>query len=94
MGDVVVGDHTPGLWFSRRREMLVAGLIVTAEREMADEVARRLARVPSLTIYGVHKGVEVVGVAEAYDAEQIRNLARYIRDSFEGVRAVLTTVGS
>jgi nitrate reductase NapAB chaperone NapD len=72
--------------------MRVAGMIVTAAPELADEVARHLGRVRGVRVYGVHRGVNVVLVAEAYDEEQIENLSWYIRGSFDGVRAVATTI--
>jgi nitrate reductase NapAB chaperone NapD len=72
--------------------MQVAGMIVTAAPELADEVARRLGRVRGVSVYGVHGGTNVVIVAEAYDDEQIENLSWYIRGSFEGVRSVSTTI--
>lgn len=72
--------------------MRVAGMIVTTAPGQADEVARSLGRVRGISVYGVHRGIDVVLVAEAYDEEQIENLSGYIRWSFDGVRSVSTTV--
>lgn len=75
--------------------MLVASMIVKAEPEKAEEVARLLGRVPGVTTYGVHKDVNIVAVAEAHDVEQLDNLAKYIVDNLEGAWGVYPTfVGS
>jgi nitrate reductase NapAB chaperone NapD len=72
--------------------MRVAGMIVTTAPGQADEVARHLGRVQGIRVYGIHRDVDVVLVAEAYDEEQIENLSGYIRWSFDGVRSVCTTL--
>lgn len=75
--------------------MLVASMIVKAEPELAEEVARQLGRVPGVTTYGVHKEENIVVVAEAHDVEQLENLTRYILENFEGAWGVYPTfVGS
>jgi nitrate reductase NapAB chaperone NapD len=75
--------------------MLIASMIVKAEPELAEEVARQLGRVPGVTTYGVHKEENIVVVAEAQDEAQLENLAEYILESFEGAWGVFPTfVGS
>jgi nitrate reductase NapAB chaperone NapD len=72
--------------------MRMAGTIVTAAPGQAEEVARCLGRVRGIRVLGVHEGVHVVLVAEAFDEEQLENLSAYLRDGFDGVEAVRMTI--
>lgn len=85
-------DALRGFSVVQAMAMRMAAMIVTAAPGQAEEVERCLGRVRGVRVFGVHRGVHVVLVAEAFDEEQLENLSRYIRGGFDGVEAVRTTI--
>lgn len=71
--------------------MLIASMIVKVDEAASEYVAQQLERIPNVTTYGVHRGTNIIVVAEAHDESQLENLARFIMESFEDVWGVFPT---
>ncbi|HEY4756582.1 MAG TPA: chaperone NapD, partial [Ignavibacteriaceae bacterium] len=71
--------------------MIIASMIVTTQKGMAEEVALQLKRVPNLTTHGVYKGDNIIVVMEAEKEEELVNMSRYLMNEFEGILGTYPT---
>jgi len=58
--------------------MLITSMIVKVTPSKAMEVSRLLGHIPQLAVYGVHKGENIIVVAETATANEVENLFRQI----------------
>lgn len=58
--------------------MLITSMIVKVTPSKAMEVSRLLGHIPQLAVYGVHKGENIIVVAETATANEVENLFHQI----------------
>jgi len=68
--------------------MFITSLIVKVTPSKAMEVSRLLGHIPKLAIYGVHKGENIIVVAETNTANEFENLFRQITSKSSDVLGV------
>ncbi len=54
--------------------MVITGLLIKTRPDQGEGVARQLAQLPGLTVYGVHQGYQVITVLEAPTVGEAQNI--------------------
>ena len=73
------------------RAMLISSMIVKTRPGKADAVLSMLGKIPRISTYGIHRGNNIIVVAETHDVKQLENLTGFILDSIEDVLGVFPT---
>ncbi len=76
---------------SNREAMLISSMIVKTRPGKAETVLTQLQKIPRVTTYGVHRGNNIIVVAEIHDIKQLENLTAFIMESIDDVLSVSPT---
>jgi len=74
--------------------MFITSMIVKVAPSKAMEVSRLLGHIPKLAIYGVHKGENIIVVAETNTATEFENLSRQIAGKSSDVLGICQSHGT
>jgi nitrate reductase NapAB chaperone NapD len=71
--------------------MIIASMVVKAEKDKAENIALQLKRIPNISTHGIYKDENIIVVIEAEKEEELENLARYIMNEFDGIIGTFPT---
>ncbi len=71
--------------------MIVASMIIKVKPEKAEETAKLISEIPSITTYGVHKEDNIIAVIEAETGKELESLSQSILREFENVLGLYPT---
>ncbi|RMD94424.1 MAG: hypothetical protein D6814_14540 [Calditrichaeota bacterium] len=71
--------------------MLISSMIVKTRPGKAGAVLPMLEKIPRVSTYGIHRGNNIIVVAESHDLKQLENLTAFILDTMEDVLGVFPT---
>ncbi len=70
---------------------MISSLIIRTRQGKAETVLSELQKIPKVTTYGIHRGNNIIMVAETHDVQQLEHLIDFIRENIENVLSVAPT---